>query len=292
MTGIAEIGFAARGAHVRARRAARAPRATWSRLCTALVAGFLGTSLLAGCASDTRWSRHFQGGVWGGALEEQVERPDRWVPEGVLLAAVPVGLVYDSDVHHYEEGREVSNTTQNVSNLLQFVLPAIPVGIGTVDWIRGDHGQNFEVAAESLGATVAITHLMAVGIGRARPDGKAKTSFPSGHTAWAFAASTLIVRDLHDPSDDSLHVEDLLIYAPAFFTAWERVAIDHHWTSDVAAGAFLGVLITNWIWDAHVGSAGESRPTIFPNEHRRGVVWSPRIDVIDDHLALGFEAGF
>jgi membrane-associated phospholipid phosphatase len=221
-----------------------------------------------------------------------VSRPDRLVPEATLLALIPVSFVYDSDIQEYYEQRPLDSTTKNVSSALQVLLPAIPVTIGTVDWARGDGGRNFEVVAESLGGVVVVQQLLARTISRDRPDHSDQTSFPSGHTSFAFAATTLIVRDLHDPSDDSFHAVDALIYLPAVFAGWERIAADHHWTSDVTCGAFLGVFLTNWIWDAHFRSEEETRPTIYMEDRPRGIAWRPTIDLIEGRIAFGIQVGF
>jgi hypothetical protein len=243
-------------------------------------------------ASGNRWTRHFHGDIWGGALGEQVHRPDRLVPEAALLATIPVSFGYDSDIQDHYANYTVDSTTKNVTDALQVVLPAIPLTIGTVDWANGDGGRNFEVVAESLGGIVAVQQLFARTVNRERPDQRDTTSFFSGHTSWAFAATTLIVRDLHDPSDDSFHAVDALIYAPAMFVGWERVASNKHWTSDVTCGAFLGVFLTNWIWDAHFGGVEEPRPTIFSDDRQRGIAWMPTFDVIDGRPAFGIKAGF
>jgi hypothetical protein len=259
-----------------------------------LLAGGLALACLGGCASpetESRWSRHFDGPIWGGALGNQVRRPDRLVPEATLLATIPLSFVYDSDIQHYYEQRPLDQSVKDVSTALQFILPAIPVTIGTVDWAHGDGGQNFEVVAESLGGVVLVQQIMARTISRERPDHSDMTSFPSGHTSWTFAATTLIVRDIHDPSDDSFHFVDALLYLPAIFSGWERIAQNHHWTSDVTCGAFLGMFLTNWIWDAHFGSKEEERPTIYMEEGHRGMAWRPKVDVIDGRLAFGVEIG-
>jgi len=251
--------------------------------------------ILGGCSSSgsgTRWSRHFDSSVWGGALAQQVHHPDRLVPEATLLALVPLSFVYDDDIRDHNPETTASSAAKDVSSALQVVLPAIPVTFGIVEWAHGDGGEKFEVVAESLGGTVLIQQLLANVVGRERPNGEDDKSFPSGHTSWAFAATTLIVRELHDPSDDSFHFVDALLYLPAAFTGWERIDADKHWTSDVVVGAFLGVFMTNWIWDAHYGSDEGSQPTIYSDARGRGIVWTPRVDVIDGQLVVGITGGF
>jgi hypothetical protein len=239
-----------------------------------------------------RWTRHFHGDIWGEALGDQVNHPDRLVPEAALLATIPVSFAYDTDIQNHYENYTIDPTTKNVADALQVVLPLTPVIVGTVDWAHGDGGRNFEVVAESMGGIVLIQQILANTVDRERPDQKDNKSFFSGHTSWAFAASTMIVRDMHDPSDDSFHALDAVIYAPAVFVGWERIASNKHWSSDVTCGAFIGVLLTNWIWDAHYGSDDETRPTIYREDKQRGVAWKPTVDVIDGRVAFGIKGGF
>ncbi len=250
---------------------------------------------LGGCkspAAEERWSRHLEGGVWGGAIEQQVRRQDRLLPEAVLLASVPLAFAFDDDVRDFAQDHSLSDAGETTAAALQVVLPAIPVTIGLLEWNRGDQGRNLEVTVESLGSVVIVQQILANTISRDRPDHDEKTSFPSGHTSWAFAATTLIVRNLHDPSDTSFHAVDALIYIPALYGAWTRLVLDKHWASDVAAGAFLGVFLTNWIWDAHYRGEKETRPTVFADDSPRGLAWRPTVDVIDGGLALGIHVSF
>jgi membrane-associated phospholipid phosphatase len=261
----------------------------------ALVACLAAAALSGGCSSPesgTRWSRHFSGGVWGGAFEQQVQRPDRLWPEAFILATIPASFAYDSELHDHYEGREISSTTKNVAAGLQVLLAAIPVTIGAVDWARGDGGRHFEVVAESMAGVVAVQQILAHAVGRERPNHRDELSFPSGHTSWGFAMTTLIVRNLHDPSDDSFHPTDALLYAPAVYGAWERIASNRHWTSDVTCGALLGVLVTNWIWDAHFRGDKETRPAIYMEDRPREMAWSPGFDLIEDGFVFSIGTRF
>ena len=255
-----------------------------SCLCAALFVG--------GCASSPRWSGHFDGATWSGAFESQAYRPVSMVPEVALLATIPASFALDDSIQKHYADKTLDSTTQNASTVLQVVLPAIPVTVGIIDWAQGDDGKQFEVVAESLAGVVLVQQVLAHTIARERPNEKDNTSFPSGHTSWAFAASTLIVRETHAPGDNSFHALDALIYTPAIFCAWERVADNRHWTSDVTCGALLGVLLTNWIWDAHYGTEDEGRETIYGSHPSRGIAWRPMVDTIDGQIALGFSAGF
>lgn len=255
-----------------------------------ILVGALALAFLGGCSSP-RWKRHFSGSAWGGALSAQVTRPDRYWPEGALLVTIPPSFYYEDDISEYYADMDVVQSTEKTSaDAMQFLLPGMATLIGGAKWAGGDEGQNFEVVAESLGGIVIIQQAIARTVKRDRPDMQDPTSFPSGHASWAFAATTLLVRDMHDPSDDSFHAIDGLIYIPAIYNAWERVAIHHHWAGDVTVGAFMGVFWTNLIWDLHFRGDQEDRPTVFNGPKR--IVCAPAMDVIDGNLAVGIQLSF
>ncbi len=116
---------------------------------------------------------------------------------------------------------------------------ASDVGVGSlVLWsigvpaIRGD-----TQGALQAGASDAVAFGLAQGLKQAfpeqRPDGSGNDSFPSGHTATAFAAATSIL-ERRGPA------EGIPALALASFVGLARVQADkHHWY-DVVAGAAIG----------------------------------------------------
>lgn len=74
-----------------------------------------------------------------------------------------------------------------------------------------------------------------------RPDGTNSRSFPSGHSAWAFAGATMIERELGGTS--SWYTWGAYTFASAI--AMERVIDSHHYPTDVVAGASIGILATH-----------------------------------------------
>jgi membrane-associated phospholipid phosphatase len=109
---------------------------------------------------------------------------------------------------------------------------ALPVSALLVTLQQHDGRGTWELA-ESCGTTLAATQLLKASIPRTRPDGGHR-SFPSGHTSSAFAGAAFLQRRY-----------GWAWGAPAYLAAglvgYSRVKARHHWTSDVLAGAALGV---------------------------------------------------
>ncbi len=80
-------------------------------------------------------------------------------------------------------------------------------------------------------------------------------SFPSGHTAAAFALAASIAAN-----DDDLWVKGLA-YGVASLVAYARIDHDAHFASDVLAGGFIGV--------------GVARRVAALDHHRRGIAFAP-----------------
>lgn len=73
-----------------------------------------------------------------------------------------------------------------------------------------------------------------------RPDGSTRNSFPSGHTAMAFANATVMHKEygLVHP------IYSVAGYSGAAFTALGRSLNNRHWMPDLLAGAGIGILST------------------------------------------------
>ncbi len=80
----------------------------------------------------------------------------------------------------------------------------------------------------------AMTQAIKVGVGRTRPDGTS-LSFPSGHTASAFATAAVLQRHLGWKAG-------IPAYAVAGYVAASRVQMQRHYLSDVAFGAAIGLV--------------------------------------------------
>jgi len=78
-------------------------------------------------------------------------------------------------------------------------------------------------------------------VGEPRPDTGERNSFPSGHTAQAFAAATF----LHKEYGHRSIWYSIGAYTVATSVGAMRVLNDRHWASDVLVGAGIGILATN-----------------------------------------------
>ena len=125
-----------------------------------------------------------------------------------------------------------ANDWSNASDLLALGLPALAVG---VTWAQGDTEGGKDLTY-SLGGSYLATTALKKSIHSTRPDGSDNESFPSRHTAVAFAA----VRYMDKRYGAELAPYTPWLYAAAGMTGVAMVqANKHHW-QDVAAGAALG----------------------------------------------------
>jgi membrane-associated phospholipid phosphatase len=175
------------------------------------------------------------------------------------IAGLLFGAALMGDRGFREEAQEYrGNTTNSVAkaaNTLgewRYVVPALAGG-----YLAGELAGSRDLKRVMLhaGAAAALATGISSGlkytIGRTRPPVagdpihfrpfSGSNSFPSGHTAVAFAIATSIA----DETDDSW--SDVALYGAATLTAMARVNDDRHWTSDVLIGGLIGHLSAKWV---------------------------------------------
>ena len=182
---------------------------------------------------------------------------------GLILTMTLVG---DQGLRgEFQEHRgNTTNSIAEVGNAVgepRYLLPASGAGY-LVGQLIGDHGLSRAALHAGGAALVAggLTTALKFAVGRSRPSQgddadvfrplSGWNSFPSGHTALAFAVATAIADETED------RWSDVALYGVAATTAFARVNDDRHWTSDVLAGALVGHLSARWLSRRHRLTAG------------------------------------
>ena len=127
-----------------------------------------------------------------------------------------------------------TQTWGNVSDVLAIGLPLAAAGKALS---KGD-SEGVKELTYSLGSTLLAAQTLKALIHEKRPDGSGNDSFPSGHTAIAFAAARFFDKRYAGEASPYL-------YAAAGLTAIARVKADKHYTKDVLAGAGWAMLLPN-----------------------------------------------
>jgi undecaprenyl-diphosphatase len=253
----------------------------------------------AGCLSpdnQARVGRHFDGDPWGGAMVQTVEEPSQWAPVAALVVATPLlrhrDKVYEQNL---EDNHSVTGSSTTTGDTLMVALAAASAGVAGWKWYDGDHAQALEVATESFVLTAVETSLIKSLRGRPRPHDGVATSFPGGHSSFSFAAATFLARTIWasaDPAKESFWIDAAgwACYVPAALVALNRVETGRHYPSDVTAGAALGILTTNLVWNAHYGDSAKKHESIFKSEHPVSATLSPLI--LEDGVGLLLQVRF
>lgn len=126
----------------------------------------------------------------------------------------------------------------NASNVLALGLPMLAAGAA---FNEGDSA-GLQQLSLTMASVVGAAELLKRTIPAQRPDGSDNKSFPSGHTAVAFAA----VRFMDKRYGGTIAPYTPWLYAAAGLTGLARVEADKHYWHDVAAGALLGWGAANW----------------------------------------------
>ena len=114
-----------------------------------------------------------------------------------------------------------------------------------------------------------------------RPDGSDNLSFPSGHTAQAFLAASIVHAEFRDKSQ----WYGVGAYTIATSVAALRMINSKHWQSDVVAGAGFGILSAHlaylthrnrWGRKPHILDGASFTPTMLPGGSLGlGMTWRP-----------------
>ena len=102
-------------------------------------------------------------------------------------------------------------------------------------------------------------------VGRTRPDGT-RFSFPSGHSATAFATATVLQRNLG-------WKVGIPAYGVAAYVATSRVQAKRHYLSDIAFGAAVGMVAGRTVTIGRGQSKFAVSPSVTPGGGAINFTW-------------------
>ena len=185
-----------------------------------------------------------------------------------ILVACPLGaqqgFIWDVNYAVRDWSQSLSGGREfPLDNYLQFAsylgyVAAIPFADSEHSW----HEKTL-VAGTSFTVMMALVYSTKWITGVSRPNSTNHMSFPSGHTAMAFAGAE-IVRQEYGPW------WGLAAYSAAAATGFLRIYNNWHWFTDVVAGAGVGILsgmIAYWLlpWERDVFKLEKANVTASPS---------------------------
>lgn len=164
---------------------------------------------------------------------------------GILLAYGFIGIESDQlksfNSQIQEEIKEDIDRKTSIDDFSQYA-PAFSVYALNAAGIKGKN--NLKDRSVILVTSYIIMSVAVLGLKSLtaveRPDGSSNNSFPSGHTATAFAGAEFLWQEYKDKSI----WYGISGYIVATGTGVFRIVNNKHWLTDVAAGAGIGILST------------------------------------------------
>lgn len=181
------------------------------------------------------------------------------------LGFVAAGLLIKSRQHDFREMRNLFQKDYHESwdNYTQYAPLVATWGLHAA----GAEGQS---SWKRLAVSNAVSALIVAGITNSlkytvrerRPDETAKNSFPSGHTATAFMAATILHKEYGQTQSPWYSVAG---YSMATATAVGRILNNRHWVTDVLVGAGVGIIATDlgyFVTDLLMKGKGKKRSVL------------------------------
>ncbi len=197
----------------------------------------------------------------------------------VLISYGALSLVSDDLKRLNQSTRYEINEHQpdhiKLDNYAQYFPAVLVYGLNALN-VKGKH--NFKDRSIILGTSLLVSSIVVLPtkhlVKEERPDGSSYLSFPSGHTATAFATAQFMFREYQDKN---LWIS-LSGYPFAVFTGVYRTLNNKHWVGDVVAGAGIGILSTEvayWLFPIEKkifnGPRLKSRAVIYPFYQNKSV---------------------
>lgn len=198
-----------------------------------------------------------------------------WLVFGGTLAAIGVAHEFDDDVRDHFAGTDADSLDGDDPRSLDDALPAAVLLAGT--WILAgitddpNGWREFGSMLQASAFTAVSTQVLKLSLGRQRPNEtvdpdqwfEGGDSFPSMHSSLAFAIGTVFAES---GNDRHRVLRRVLGYGVAGATAYLRVDHNAHWTSDVLAGAALGLTTARFTMNRREGKESQTTVMVQPAE--------------------------
>lgn len=154
-----------------------------------------------------------------------------------LGQSAPPSYNFDTDIMAIRD-EAVPTFRWHYDDYLQYAPAGVMLGLKAFGCEGRSSWGRMLVSDAFSAATMAIAvNGLKYSIGRIRPDGSKRNSFPSGHTATAFMTATM----LHMEYGWKSPWYSIGGFSAAAITGVSRLLNNRHWMSDVVAGAAIGI---------------------------------------------------
>ncbi len=198
---------------------------------------------------------------------------------GLAAGAVLAGAALDKPVDRYVSKHADTRLARSWGNFGENMPIALLATSATAAALGDSRMQNMGIVSlQSVGVALGVSAVGKYVVGRARPDenrgswervgeGQSRTnsSFPSGHSAVAFAAVTPFAMEYDAP----------WLYGVAAVSSMGRVAGRKHWVSDTVAGGIIGYATGALLWKGQRDNS-RSQLSIAPGPKEISVAWKTK----------------
>lgn len=228
--------------------------------------GVANISLTGSAAQDSSMADRMEHAAWAGVSQIDTVRPDTTIRltgwdkfrAGVdrmtttraykmTYIAVPLmvaGIAVNSERNHFCDLRNSYMPTfrHDFDDYLQYAPMALMFGLKVAGVeSRSSWGRMLVSDAFSAGLMALMVNGLKYTVNQPRPDGSGNNSFPSGHTATAFMAATMLHKEYGLTRSPWYSIGG---YTIATCIGMTRQMNNKHWLSDVLMGAGIGILST------------------------------------------------